>query len=88
MEWEIRLLEKGRVTIPKELRRRLGLRKGDKLKLLLDEGRIYLLAPRFKENVIEKTKGLLKGVEPELSIEGLREVLLEASASKVEVKKE
>jgi len=32
----VRLLEKGRVTIPLEVRRALGLEKGARLRLLLD----------------------------------------------------
>ncbi len=38
MEWKIKILEKGGVTIPQELRERLGLKRGDEAKFLLEGG--------------------------------------------------
>ncbi len=37
------LTSRGRVTVPQEIRRRLGLKPGDKLRFLVDEGRIVVL---------------------------------------------
>jgi len=64
MEWKVKILEKGRVTIPQELKDLLGLKKGE-------------------EDVVERTKGVLKGVEPELTSEELEEAFLAAMASKI-----
>ncbi len=37
MASEVRLSSKGQVVVPKEVRKKLGLRKGDKLKVEVDE---------------------------------------------------
>jgi len=82
MEWETRVLEKGRVTIPNELRERLGLRKGDKIRFSLEGGTIHLIVPGLERDVVEETKGSLKGVEREFNPEELKDALLTAVASK------
>ena len=84
MEWETRVLEKGRVTIPSELRTRLNLRKGDKVRFSLEGGTVHMTVPKLGEDVVEKTKGSLRTVEPELTPEELEEAFLTAVASKVQ----
>jgi len=81
-------LEKGRVTIPNELRDRLGLKKGDKIKFSLEGGMVRLIIPKLEEDVVDRTKGTLKGIEPELTPEELEEAFLRAVASKIKVKEE
>jgi len=88
MEWEAKILEKGRITIPNELRERLGLKKGDEIKFLLEGRMIRLIVPKLEEDVVERTKGILKGVEPELTSEELEEAFLMAAASKIKAKEE
>jgi len=88
MEWKVKILEKGRVTIPQELRARLGLKKGDEVKFLLEEGAIRLVTPRLEEDIVERTKGVLKGIESELTPEELEKAFLTASASKVKAGEE
>lgn len=39
MALEVRLSSKGQVVLPKEIRKKLGLRKGDKLRVEIDEGK-------------------------------------------------
>lgn len=86
MEWRAKLLEKGRITIPQEVRARLGLKKGDEVKFLLG-GIIRLVPLKLEEDIVERTKGLLRGVEPELSTEELEEAFLTAVESKVDHKR-
>ncbi|MDI9369359.1 MAG: AbrB/MazE/SpoVT family DNA-binding domain-containing protein [Synergistaceae bacterium] len=38
-----KITSKGQITIPVEIRRRLGVKKGDKILFVEDEGRIYIL---------------------------------------------
>lgn len=40
--WKIKLSSKGQVVIPKEIREKLGLKKGDVLSVRLEEDRIIL----------------------------------------------
>lgn len=83
MEWRVKVLEKGRITIPQELRERLGLKKGDKVKFLLEGGIIRLVPPKLEEDIVERTKGILRGIEPELSPEELEKAFLAAAESKI-----
>jgi len=62
MEWKVKVLEKGRVTIPQELRGRLGLKKGDEVKFLLEGGATRLVMPKLEEDVVERTKGVWRGL--------------------------
>ncbi len=87
-EWETRVLEKGRLTVPRDLRARLDLKKGDKVRFHLQEGKIRLIVPRLEEDLVERTRGVLKGVEPELTVEELEDALLKAVASKAKTKEE
>lgn len=79
-EWETQILEKGRVTIPGELRTCLNLRKGDKVKFTLEGGVVHMTVPKLGGDVVERTMGSLKDVEPKLTPEELEEALLAAAS--------
>ena len=71
---------KGQVTVPAEIRRALGLKRGDKVAFILDDGRV-----RFERahSVVERTAGAFKSNEPPLSAEELRRAAEEAWAEDV-----
>lgn len=54
-----RITTKGQVTIPKEVRERLGLRPGDQLEFIEEEG-VYRLRKRIDPEVFKKYRGYLK----------------------------
>jgi AbrB family looped-hinge helix DNA binding protein len=66
---------KGQVTVPAEIRRELGLQRGDKVAFILENGNV-----RFERatSVVERTAGIFKSNEPPLSAEELRRAAEEA----------
>ena len=52
---------KGQVTIPKEVRQRLGLRPGDELEFVEDHGR-FTLRKRLRSSPFAAYRGHLKGL--------------------------
>ena len=61
---DVRLREKGRITIPVSIRRALGLRKGDRLKLSVKQGAIILKPERVV--TAKEIKGILGSVKVEV----------------------
>ena len=61
---------KGQVTVPAEIRRELGLKQGDRVAFILDEGEVRLTRTG---SVVQRTAGALKGHKPPLTTEQLRE---------------
>ncbi|MBI4282039.1 MAG: AbrB/MazE/SpoVT family DNA-binding domain-containing protein [Chloroflexi bacterium] len=54
-----RITTKGQVTVPKEVRERLGLRPGDELEFIEEDG-VYRLRKRTDPEVFTKYRGYLK----------------------------
>ncbi len=54
-----RITTKGQVTIPKEVRERLGLRPGDELEFTEEDG-VFRLRKRLPPNPLRKYRGYLK----------------------------
>jgi AbrB family looped-hinge helix DNA binding protein len=61
---------KGQVTVPVGVRKALGLKQGDKVAFILQDGGARLTR---RGSVIERTAGILKSHRPPLSAEQLRE---------------
>lgn len=53
------LSSKGQVTIPLEVRKKLGLREGDKVEFVSEKGQIILRPARSEENPFERWAGAL-----------------------------
>jgi AbrB family looped-hinge helix DNA binding protein len=50
---------KGQITVPIEVRRRLGLKQGDRVEFVVDNGHTVLRPARLSENPFEKYVGSL-----------------------------
>lgn len=50
---------KGQVTVPLEIRRRLGLETGDRVEFVIEQDRTVLRPARSRENPFEKYRGIL-----------------------------
>ncbi|RLI31356.1 hypothetical protein DRO56_05245 [Candidatus Bathyarchaeota archaeon] len=83
MGFQIRVLQKGKVTIPVEIRRRLGLREGDVLTLELRGGMMVLIPARTVENPTDLICGLAEGATIQEPVDG---ELRRASAGRIERK--
>jgi AbrB family looped-hinge helix DNA binding protein len=54
----VRLSKKGQFVIPKEMRKALGVKEGDELLVLLEDGRMILTTPK---EYARATRGSMKG---------------------------
>ena len=77
------MLQKGKITIPAEIRERLGIKEGDILTLELSGGRVVLLPPMTVLNPTKVLDGLVEGVSLKEPIE---EELKRAAAAKIKKK--
>ena len=59
MSYSSLISSKGQVTIPHEIRIRLGLKEGDRLEFLVEENRTIIRPARSTENPFEKYAGAL-----------------------------
>jgi len=56
-----RITTKGQVTVPKEVRERLGLRPGDELEFTEEDG-VFRLRKRLPPTILKKYRGYLKNL--------------------------
>jgi len=59
MEASSTVSSKGQITIPLEIRRRLGLREGDRVEFIIDNGRTVIRPARNPENPFQRYAGAL-----------------------------
>lgn len=59
MNFSSTLSSKGQVTIPQEIRIRLGLKQGDQVEFVIEEGRTILRPARRRNNPFEAYAGVL-----------------------------
>ena len=50
---------KGQITVPQEIRKRLGLETGDRVEFVVEEGRTVIRPARSEPNPFEKYIGIL-----------------------------
>jgi looped-hinge helix DNA binding domain, AbrB family len=59
MSYSSVISSKGQVTVPQEIRMRLGLKEGDRLEFLIEGDRTVIRPARITENPFEKYAGAL-----------------------------
>ena len=69
-EFSTVVTRKGQITVPAEIRKALGLKEGDKVAWVMEGNQVRLSRTG---SVVERTAGILKGSEPSLTAEELRE---------------
>jgi len=80
---QVKVLQKGKITIPADFRERLGISEGDYLELEIVGNRLVLLPPNIVPNPTEMISGLAEGVP---ITEPIKEELRRAAAVRVEGK--
>ncbi|MFQ6064330.1 MAG: AbrB/MazE/SpoVT family DNA-binding domain-containing protein [Candidatus Bathyarchaeia archaeon] len=83
MEVQTKVLQKGKITIPAKIRKRLGISEGDYLKLEILGNRLVLLPPKTMPNPTEKLSGLAEGVPLK---EPIKQELRKAAAARAQKK--
>ena len=80
---QVKVLQKGKITIPASIRQKLGITEGDFVTLEIINNRVVILPPNTVKNPTEMLDGLAKGVK----IRGtVKEELVKASSARVERK--
>jgi len=80
---QIRVLQKGKVTIPADIRRKLGISEGDYIKLEIMGNKLVLFPP----NTVPKPTELLSGLAEGLQVtEPVKQELRKAAAARVKKK--
>lgn len=71
------LSSKGQITVPLEIRNRLGIKEGDRVEFVVDNGQTIMRPARPPENPFEKYAGILPAFKNKREINnwvaGLRE---------------
>ena len=83
MDAQIKVLQKGKITIPANIRERLGISEGDYLKLEIVGNKLVLLPPKTAPNPTELLCGLAEGVPIK---EPIKKELRKAAAARAEKK--
>ncbi len=58
-----KVLQKGKITIPADIRQKLGINEGDQITLEIVDGRLLLLPPNTVPNPTDLLTGLSEGVQ-------------------------
>ncbi len=80
MSEQVKVLQKGKITIPANIRQKLGIMEGDCVTLKIVGNRLVILPPNTVPNPTELLTGLGEGIEIK---EPLKQELIKASAARV-----
>jgi AbrB family looped-hinge helix DNA binding protein len=80
---QVKVLQKGKITIPADIRQKLGISEGDCVTLEIINNRVVILPPNTVSNPTELLTGLAEGVKIK---EPIKQELLKASAAGIDRK--
>jgi AbrB family looped-hinge helix DNA binding protein len=80
---QIKVLQKGKITIPADIRQRLGISEGDFIKLEIVNGKLVLFPPNTVPNPTDLLTGLAEGVQV---TEPVKQELRKAAATRIKKK--
>ena len=77
---QVKVLQKGKITIPADIRQKLGIDEGDYIKLQIVDNKLILFPPNTVPNPTELLSGLAEGVKIK---EPLKQELRKAAAERI-----
>ena len=80
---QIKVLQKGKITIPADIRQKLGINEGDFIKLQIIGNKLMLFPPNTVPNPTELLSGLAEGVQV---TEPVKQELRKAAAARMKKK--
>lgn len=83
MENQVKVLQKGKITIPVEIREKMGIGEGDYVKLEVVGNKLVLSPPNMTDSPTALLSGLAEGVK---IAEPVKDELRKASAARVRKK--
>lgn len=80
---QMKVLQKGKITIPADIRQKLGIKEGDYIKLQIIGNKLILFPPNTVPNPTELLCGLAEGIQV---AEPVKQELKQATASRMKKK--
>lgn len=80
---QVKVLQKGKITIPVNMRQKLGISEGDCVTLEIIDNKVVILPPNTVPNPTELLSGLAEGLQ---ITEPVKQELRKASAARVNKK--
>ena len=80
---QTKVLQKGKITIPADIRQKLGISEGDYIKLEIVDNKLVLFPPNTVPNPTELLSGLAEGVQV---TEPVKQELRKATAARMKKK--
>ena len=80
---QVKVLQKGKITIPADIRQKLGIDEGDYVILQIIDNKVVILPPNTVQNPTELLTGLAEGVQV---MEPVKQELRKAASTRVRKK--
>ncbi|MGD0071851.1 MAG: AbrB/MazE/SpoVT family DNA-binding domain-containing protein [Candidatus Bathyarchaeia archaeon] len=80
---QVKVLQKGKITIPADIRQKLGIAEGDYVILQIIDNKVVILSPNTVPNPTELLSGLAERIEIKETVE---QELIKASAAELNKK--